>query len=103
MPPSKRDRRSVMDLHSTPGSPVHSRKSSLSLTENSVQPSENFDQKRRPSASQIIPIVSQSLLIATNGLKRSPLAPLDPQLSVTLNTDITMPHDEDTQSGRKPS
>lgn len=85
--------------------PVHSRKSSLSLIEKTSLPSQFTQaQQRRLSASQLIPIVSQSLLLATaNGLRRSPLAPLDLQLSASLNTDTLMADNKDAQMGRKPS
>lgn len=68
--------------------------------------------RRRSSASQIIPIVSQALLAASaNGTRRSPLAPLDPQFS-SLATNNSgngkdfasdMAHDDPYQSGRKSS
>lgn len=94
-----------MDLDTTSVLPVHSRKSSLSLIEKASLPGQFTQaQQRRLSASQIIPIVSQSLLLATaNGLRRSPLAPLDLQLSTSLNTDTLMADNKDVQMGRKPS
>ncbi|KAH8118949.1 hypothetical protein DFH11DRAFT_410765 [Phellopilus nigrolimitatus] len=101
MPPSKRDRRLVMDLDSAPASSIHSCKSSLSLNDKVSLPS---PYPRRSSASQIIPIVSQGLFVATaNGLKRSPLAPLDPQFSSTFNLDSGMAHEGEYQAGRKAS
>ncbi|KAI5118890.1 hypothetical protein M0805_003565 [Coniferiporia weirii] len=98
---SKRDRRLVMDLDAASISPIHSRKSSLSFVDRALPPSTH---RRRSSASQIIPIVSQGLFVATaNGLKRSPLAPLDPQFSSILYADFEMAHDDAYQSVRKSS
>ena len=102
---SRHERPSVMDLDLTSVLPANSRKSSLSLIEKASLPDHHTHaHQRRLSASQIIPIVSQSLLLATaNGFRRSPLAPLDPQLAAGLNTDIAMADGRDSPTGRKPS
>ncbi|THG93359.1 hypothetical protein EW145_g8399, partial [Phellinidium pouzarii] len=90
-----------LDSASTPPPPIYSRKSSLSLIDKSSFLSPH---RRRSSASQIVPIVSQGLFAATaNGLKRSPLAPLDPQFSATLYSGFEMAHEDGYSSGRKSS
>ncbi|EJD02671.1 uncharacterized protein FOMMEDRAFT_140581 [Fomitiporia mediterranea MF3/22] len=108
MPPSKCDRHMVMDsdllLSSHP--PAFSRTSSYSVVDNkSALAAGEIDHRRRSSASQIIPIVSQAVYSATppSGPRRSPLAPLDHQFSSASNKDMDSPDEDAYQSGRKSS